>query len=260
MKNIQFFDLRGAAEDYESFLRRQEYVWEQRLLDLAPNTVILSRNTPTITLGARSIREQLPHIRTVPKHWLDEPDDEILFAKARKFMKKEFAIELIRTSRGGSVWYHDMGVLQISIVAELEHGFPSEIVYPLEETLYQTLEALSVPVERVAERKRPELQSHIGVWSSGRKLAAIGVRIRRFGKKQISMFGAALNVSPSPANLCLIDPCGISGKESTSLKEVLGKRLQYIEPRLVTVFQRKFQEVFEVEIPAPDITAQETIF
>lgn len=254
MKKAQFLDWSRAAigESYEKFVEAQNYLWEQRLLDLAPDTLIVSRHQPTITLGARSLKEQLPHIRPLPFEWLEEPDDEKLFLRTKQFLLEKYFINLVRCERGGSVWYHDIGVLQFSVVAELESGFPSEIVYPLEETLFQTLTALSVPVERSTERDRN--QSFIGVWSNGKKLGAIGVRIRKMGKKKISQFGAALNVHPYRACLRLIDPCGIKGAEATSIEEAMGKHYGGISVRIVPTFLRKFQEVFGMEFPESTFT------
>jgi lipoate-protein ligase B len=52
-----------------------------------------------------------------------------------------------------------------------------------------------------------------------KKIVAIGLQI----SKNISMHGAAVNVSPDMAHYRHIIPCGIKERGVTSMKEILGK-------------------------------------
>lgn len=54
-----------------------------------------------------------------------------------------------------------------------------------------------------------------GVWVDGRKLAAIGVRARRW----VTCHGLALNVAPDLGPFSSIVPCGIAGREVGSVWE-----------------------------------------
>lgn len=252
MKEFRLLDWRNTpSRSWEQFLERQEQVWEERLLDLEPDTLIITRHLPTITIGVRPLAGELAHIRTVPPEWLGEGDDEKLFRRASEFLWETAALHLVKIPRGGSVWYHDSGVLELYLVMELDSGFPSEVVKPLEETLFQTVAALGLPAERVDKRFGHEKQSFIGVWVGGKKIAAIGLRVKSCGRKKITQFGAALNVSPYMPKARLINPCGIAGAEITSLdEEFLARKMAApSEQRVIGVFLRKFQEVFQRKLP-----------
>ena len=57
-----------------------------------------------------------------------------------------------------------------------------------------------------------------GVWVRGAKVAAIGVRVRRW----VTYHGLALNVCPDLAPFARITPCGIAGRHVTSVKVLVG--------------------------------------
>jgi lipoyl(octanoyl) transferase len=67
-----------------------------------------------------------------------------------------------------------------------------------------------------AER-RPE---HTGIWIQTRKIAALGVAVRRW----VTYHGFALNVDPNLSHFSGIIPCGIEASTGTvtSLKKELG--------------------------------------
>jgi lipoyl(octanoyl) transferase len=64
-----------------------------------------------------------------------------------------------------------------------------------------------------------------GVWIGGRKIASIGVGVRRW----ISMHGFALNVSGDLAPFTAITPCGIAGVEMTSVSRECGREISVRE-------------------------------
>ena len=79
---------------------------------------------------------------------------------------------------------------------------------------------------------------HASVWVGGAKIAAIGVRFKRW----VTSHGFALNVSPDLSYFDLIVPCGLAGKEITSME-----RLNGIAPGMADVKRatlRHFLEVF----------------
>jgi lipoyl(octanoyl) transferase len=51
------------------------------------------------------------------------------------------------------------------------------------------------------------------------KICAMGVRISQW----VSMHGFALNVSPNMEHFNLIVPCGLAGRQVTSMQQLLGK-------------------------------------
>jgi lipoyl(octanoyl) transferase len=60
-----------------------------------------------------------------------------------------------------------------------------------------------------------------GVWVENRKLASIGVGVRKW----ISMHGFALNICGELEGFSHITPCGIAGVEMTSLSREAGREI-----------------------------------
>lgn len=60
-----------------------------------------------------------------------------------------------------------------------------------------------------------------GVWAENRKLASIGVGVRKW----ISMHGFALNICGELEGFSHITPCGIAGVEMTSLSREAGREI-----------------------------------
>ena len=77
-----------------------------------------------------------------------------------------------------------------------------------------------------------------GVWIGERKIASIGVGVRRW----ISMHGFALNVCGDLAPFNQITPCGIAGVEMTNLERECGQPLDVrsVADRVAAVFTRRF--------------------
>jgi lipoyl(octanoyl) transferase len=104
-------------------------------------------------------------------------------------------------------------------------------VRSLEEAIIATAAAFGVPAHRE--------DGLIGVWVDGmRKLAAIGVRVRR----GVTTHGLALNVNTDLRWFAEMIPCGIADKEVTSLARELGHSLDMVavEDRLTGELARVF--------------------
>jgi lipoyl(octanoyl) transferase len=121
-------------------------------------------------------------------------------------------IPVVQIDRGGQVTYHGPGQL---------------VVYPLIDlrraalTLRDLLNALERSVIEYAARFGIEAQCRTGapgVYVDGRKLASVGLRIRRGG----SYHGLALNVRMDLAPFARINPCGYAGLQMTQLSELGG--------------------------------------
>ncbi|GAH78491.1 unnamed protein product [marine sediment metagenome] len=61
----------------------------------------------------------------------------------------------------------------------------------------------------------------IGVWVEEKKIASIGLRIRKW----VTYHGFALNVNNDLTPFSYIIPCGIKDVNITSMKEVLNKEI-----------------------------------
>ena len=114
---------------------------------------------------------------------------------------------LFATGRGGQLTYHGPGQRVAYVMLDLKRRRPDVRAYvaSLEEWIIRTLEAFNVRGERREDRvgvwvKRPDK----GVGHED-KIAAIGVRLRRW----VSFHGIALNVEPDLSHFSAIVPCGV---------------------------------------------------
>jgi len=121
-------------------------------------------------------------------------------------------IPVVQIDRGGQVTYHGPGQL---------------VVYPLIDVrranlgVRELVTALERAVIDLAARYRIKAQCREkapGVYVDGRKLASVGLRIRRGG----SYHGLALNVNMDLEPFQRINPCGYAGLQMTQLAELGG--------------------------------------
>src|SRR5581483_5525192 len=110
-------------------------------------------------------------------------------------------IPIVRAHRGGEVTYHGPGQLVGYPIVGLRDHRPDVRWYlrRLEDVLIAALAALGVAAER-----RTGLT---GVWVGPRKIASIGVALRRW----VAWHGFALNVATDVGGFAAITPCGITG-------------------------------------------------
>jgi lipoyl(octanoyl) transferase len=114
---------------------------------------------------------------------------------------------LFTTGRGGQLTYHGPGQRVAYVMLDLKRRRPDVRAYVagLEEWIIRTLDAFNVRGERREDR--------VGVWvrrpdkGAGYedKIAAIGVRLRRW----VSFHGIAINVEPDLSHFSAIVPCGV---------------------------------------------------
>jgi lipoyl(octanoyl) transferase len=116
---------------------------------------------------------------------------------------------LVRINRGGQATYHGPGQLVGYPIVDLRKRGQDLHVYlrGLEEALIEALAELGVPAQR--------REGLTGVWVGARKIASIGVGVRKW----VAMHGFALNVTGDLAPFEQITPCGIVGVEMTSVAD-----------------------------------------
>src|SRR5438477_3624726 len=112
------------------------------------------------------------------------------------------------TGRGGQLTYHGPGQRVAYVMLDLKRRRPDVRAYVagLEEWIIRTLAAFNVRGER--------REGRVGVWvkrpDKGAgfedKIAAIGVRLRRW----VSFHGIAINVEPDLSHFAAIVPCGVA--------------------------------------------------
>jgi len=138
-----------------------------------------------------------------------------------------------RTSRGGDVTYHGPGQLVVYPIIDLRSKMRKDVhryVRNLEQSAIQALADFGI-----ATTRRPP---HTGIWIDDRKIAAIGVAVRRC----ITYHGLALNVNTDLAYFQRIIPCGLAWAEVTSMQKELGVEQSISEVR--RCFLGHFAEIF----------------
>lgn len=138
-------------------------------------------------------------------------------------------IERFDVSRGGDVTWHGPGQLvgyPILDLAVCQHDLHAYL-RGLEDVVIAVLAAWNVAADRSAGRT--------GVWAGERKIASIGVAVRRW----VGYHGFALNVAPDLSDFDLIHPCGLRGVRMTSMLELLGPAT----PALADVRDRAAREL-----------------
>ena len=123
-------------------------------------------------------------------------------------------VEVFEVSRGGDVTWHGPGQLVGYPIVALERVKRDLHVWlrTLEEALIQPLAAWGIAATRSPGRT--------GVWVGERKIASLGVAVRRW----VGYHGFALNVNPDLSGFSLIHPCGLHGIRMTSIAAELGEQ------------------------------------
>jgi lipoyl(octanoyl) transferase len=168
--------------DYEAIWRRMQQFNATRTAQTADELWFLE-HPPVFTLGMAGRRE---HLLT--------PGD----------------IPVVQTDRGGQVTYHGPGQLVVYTLLDLRRAGLGvrDLVTALEQSVIRYAAGLGVTA--VARREAP------GVYVEGRKLASVGIRIRRGS----SYHGLALNVNMDLEPFRRINPCGYAGLAMTQLAQI----------------------------------------
>ena len=168
--------------------------------------------------------------------------------KAQDLLDPRFPI--FDTGRGGQLTYHGPGQRVAYVMLDLKRRRPDVRAYVagLEQWIIRTLAAFNVRGERREDR--------VGVWvarpDKGQgfedKIAAIGVRLRRW----VSFHGIAINVEPDLSHFDAIVPCGVADPRYgvTSLVD-LGHPITTAD--VDVALRQAFEDVFgAVKQPVPE--------
>lgn len=128
-------------------------------------------------------------------------------------------VEVFEVPRGGDVTWHGPGQLV---------GYPIVALDRVNRDLHRWLRTLEEALIRVLGRHgivSERSAGRTGVWVGGRKIASLGVAVRRW----VGYHGFALNVQPDLSAFSLIHPCGLKGVEMTSMAAELGAEAPALE-------------------------------
>lgn len=148
-----------------------------------------------------------PHVYTFGR----AGDPSNLLVSAEALAREGIAVE--RVGRGGDVTYHGPGQLVGYPIVHLAHPDVHRFVRSLEAALIDTVAAYGVSSRRI--------DGLTGVWVGDRKIASIGVGVKRW----VTYHGFALNVSTDLSYFDRIHLCGLRGREATSIEAVTGRGL-----------------------------------
>lgn len=178
---------------YANASRFQERLVAARQQGLTPDIVLFLEHTPVVTMGMRARTE----------HLLLPPES-----------LRTRGIDFEHSPRGGDVTYHAPGQLVVYPVLKLagEEADAHKYVSMLEELAIRTAAHYGICAER--------REGKTGAWTQQGKLAAIGVKIRRW----VTSHGMSFNVTPDLSGFNHIVPCGLHGESVTSLQRLLGQR------------------------------------
>ncbi len=194
---------------YGPALAYQRQVNEAVIAGDRPATLLLVEHEPVITVTRR------PGAR-----------DHVLVSRDRL---ARLGIEVHETDRGGDVTYHGPGQLVAYPILRLAPHRLNLSTYMrlLEQVVIDTLAAWGVAAFRVhrctgvwvSQGQAPADTAACDATAPRAKICAMGVRIRR----NTTMHGLALNVSPAMEHFQTIVPCGIAEQGVTSLAQRLGE-------------------------------------
>jgi lipoyl(octanoyl) transferase len=174
---------------YPEALTLQDDLVARRQTGEIPDTVLLLEHEPVYTIGRTRDRGSLR----------GEPD--------------ALPHPVIEINRGGQATWHGPGQLVGYLIVDL-HAYGCDLhryLRALEQAQIDFLKAHGLP----AAARREGLT---GVWIDDRKIASIGVGVRRW----VTMHGFALNIGRDLAGFDAIIPCGLDGVTMTSLERETG--------------------------------------
>jgi lipoyl(octanoyl) transferase len=141
-------------------------------------------------------------------------------------------IPVVEVDRGGEVTYHGPGQLVAYVLLDLKRKRLGirDLVCSLERAIINTLAGYGI--EATGREGAP------GVYVGDKKIASIGLRIRR----NCSYHGIAVNISPDLEPFGRINPCGYQGLAVTSLQQLgCAEDLQGFGAKLLLVLAEQLQ-------------------
>ncbi len=203
--------------DYVDVLALQRARQVARANGEAPDTLFLTEHKPVLTLG-----------RSHPDPDLRQPMAAVEAA----------GISIVQTERGGDITYHGPGQLVVYGIIDLKAWGIGAVDYVtgLEEAAIRLLAGWGIGARRMAKAR--------GAWVDGRKIASVGVNVRR----HVTMHGIAINLAPDMEHFALINPCGLAGVEMTSVIRETGRAVSVAAAG--AAFVREFEAVFECLVAA----------
>ena len=217
-------------KDYKETWDYQESLFEEIVAQKTNNKA----NGTTLPTTNYFLFVEHPHVYTLGKSGHIENlliDEEGLKNKGATFYK---------INRGGDITYHGPGQIVGYPILDLENFVTDIHLYMrnLEEVIIRTMADYGLHGDRS--------KGETGVWLDvgkpyARKICAMGVKASRW----VTMHGFAFNVNTDMKYFDYIIPCGIKGKQATSLEQELGQKVNIEEVK--DRIKKHFCEVFDCQ-------------
>lgn len=217
MEHRTFRVIKTGLVDYERARALQFKLLDRKLSGESRDFLVLSEHKPVITLG-RGFKQQ-----------------NLLLGKEEL---NSIGVSVLDTERGGDATYHGPGQLVGYPVFDLaRRGRDIRLfIQSIEEAIIGTLKDFNIS----SGRKK----GSIGVWAGGKKIASIGVAVRKW----ISYHGFALNIFTDLKNFSFINPCGLDYNVMTSMENILEMKVPADD--VADAFIRNFSDVCCTFLPA----------
>ncbi|MGH8274756.1 MAG: lipoyl(octanoyl) transferase LipB [Gammaproteobacteria bacterium] len=176
--------------------------------------------------------------------WLLEHDPVFTLGLAgkREHVLAPGDIPVIHIDRGGQVTYHGPGQLVIYPLLDMRRRKmgPRALVSALEQATIAALAAWYI--KAYAKPEAP------GVYVGEKKIASIGLRIRR----RASYHGIAINVAMDLEPFTRINPCGYAGLEMTQVSDLGGPaNLDTVADAFLRTFVTRIENASRAEMSTP---------
>ena len=201
--------------EYRAAWERQAGLVTQRIAGALGDTLVFTEHDPVFTLGLRS-----------------GADAHLVWSAGQLACE---GIAVVKTNRGGDITYHGPGqIVGYPIVSLAQRRDLHAYLRFLEQMVIDALAGFGLAAAR--------REGLTGIWIGRRKIAAIGVAVRRW----VTYHGFALNVDPNLAHFGGIVPCGIGAEEGTvtSMRAELGRAVGVEEVK------RALAREFWAQLPA----------
>ena len=216
---------------------RSAWDLQEKLFAEIVDRKIKTRNGEAISNPKSKIQNHLlllehPHVITLGRN------GEMKNLIAQEEMLNARHVSFFKTNRGGDITYHGPGQLVGYPILDLDFFFTDigKYLRLLEQSIIDTMAEYGLKGERSP--------GETGVWmetnspSRARKICAIGVRCSRW----VTMHGFAFNINTDLDFFNLIIPCGIQGKQVTSLQKELGREIEMneVKEKFISHFATNF--------------------
>ena len=197
--------------------RVQQQLVEERKAGRIPDQLLFVEHSHVVTLGRNA------HLSNI----LASPE-----------MLSRAGVDVHETNRGGDVTYHGPGQVVGYPIFDLRDWKRDVRAY-----VKAIVAAIAGMLGEYGIEAGPDPDA-IGVWTGGKKIAAIGVHISRW----VTSHGFALNVDTDLSYYRYIVPCGLS-KPVTSMQDA--GAVGASRDRVIEQLTRHFAEVFDLDVAFP---------